>query len=170
MESFHTTFCKIRDEYDRGNPRGLVCKAGFYGNCPVLKLQKPHWTNDRMDELRNQTGIFFSIWLGEASARKNRALYNIHALKLRQLKSYSITSIDFAKNFRRRFETVATSWPNVRTDYGPLTLMQGWIEINTDSFERQVTRLMRQFVPISRLIDDLLLSRQRNAAGKVPQE
>jgi hypothetical protein len=34
----------------------------------VLKLQKVTWTNDRMDQLQNQTGIFFSIWTNEKAA------------------------------------------------------------------------------------------------------
>ncbi len=63
----------------------------------------------------------------EKWTRRNRANYNIHALKLRQLKGYSVTSRDFAKELRDNFENIRGRWPNVSVDYGPLTLMQGWI-------------------------------------------
>jgi hypothetical protein len=78
-----------------------------------------------MDRVENKTGIFFSIWADAKSASQKRAHYNNHALKLRQLAAYSITSRDFAHEFRSSFARMRGGWPNVRVDYGPLTLMQG---------------------------------------------
>ena len=140
---------------------GLTCKHGFYKDSSVLKLQKSSWTNDRMDEVRNETGIFFSIWINEKSASKSRANYNIHALKLRQLAGYSISSRDFAHDFRKSFASMRAAWPNVSVDYGPLTLMQGWIEIHLHRFEREAFALMERFEQLSPLIDRLLESRRR---------
>jgi hypothetical protein len=37
---------------------------------------------------------------------KNQANYNIHALKLRDLKGYSIKSLDFAFDFRNAFASM----------------------------------------------------------------
>ena len=104
---------------------------------------------------------FFSVWMNEVSTRKNHANYNIHALKLRQLEGYSITSRDFANDFRKIFASMRNAWPNVSVDYGPLTLMQGWIKIDQNSFEKDTLALMERFKHLSPLIDRLLESRRK---------
>jgi hypothetical protein len=121
----------------------------------VLKLQKPAWTNDRISGGPGESGIFFSIWIDESAIARQRANYNIHALKLRELKGYGITSIAFAKDFRRAFSTSGDLWPNVSTDFGPQTLMQGWIPIRP-SLERDLLSLLNRFNQTSRIIDSLL--------------
>jgi hypothetical protein len=153
-------FQRIKSAYEAGARRdkSLICKAGFFGNSAVLKLQKAAWTNDSMETVPNQTGIFFSIWLNETTARLNRVNYNIHALKLRQLNGYKLTSIRFAKDFRKQFKPVAKDWPNVSVDFGPLTLMQGWIAIDPKFFEKDVLKLMKSFGKVSPMIDELLAS------------
>jgi hypothetical protein len=155
-------FRRLKRRFDGRRPRidGLVCKQGRFGRCPVLKLQKPAWTNDPMDEIRNETGIFFSIWSVPDAVPRNRVHYNIHALKLRQLKGYAITSRDFADGFRNRFVSIRDAWPHVSTEYGPLTLMQGWIESEIDRVEDDLFRLMEQFDDVIPVID-LLLARRR---------
>jgi hypothetical protein len=152
---------KIKAQFDERNRDGLICKQGFYKGCSVLKLQKASWTNDPMDRVQNESGIFFSVWMNEASAKKSRANYNTHALKLRQLHGYSITSRDFANDFRNSFASRRHTWPNVRVDYGPLTLMQGWIEVDPNSLEKDLLLLMERFERLSPLIDRLLGSRRR---------
>jgi hypothetical protein len=162
-QEFRTVFPKIKSRFDerQSGHNGLICKQGFYENCFVLKLQKPSWTSDRMDQIQNKTGIFFSIWIDEKSASQNRANYNIHALKLRELKGYSITSRNFANDFRDSFASVSNDWPNVSVEYGPLTLMQGWIEVDPNNFEKDALVLMERFEHVSPLIDRLLDSRRR---------
>ena len=155
------TFAKIKAHFDERKREGLICKLGFYNDCPVLKLQKPSWTNDPMDQLQNRTGIFFSIWIDQKAASKGRANYNIHALRLRQLEGYSITSRDFAHDFRKSFAGMRNAWPNVRVDHGPLTLMQGWIEVDLDRFYEDTLVLMERFEHVSPLIDRLLESRRK---------
>jgi hypothetical protein len=161
FEPFRKTFRQIKRQFDGRAARepGLVCKEGFYGGCPVLKLQKAAWTNDSMRNVPNQTGIFFSVWLSDDAIAKNQANYNIHALKVRLLEGYSITSNDFAQDFRKAFAPLRRSWPNVSLDYGPQTLMQGWIEIEPKTFERDVLALMNRFQKASRIIDGLLAKR-----------
>ena len=167
LQQFKPLFAEIKSRFDsRFDERpsvanGLICKQGFYTNSLVLKLQKASWTNDPMDRIRNQSGIFFSIWITEKSTAKNRANYNIHALKLRHLKGYSIASRDFAEDFRNRFASLQKPWPNVSIDYGPLTLMQGCIDIQPQSAERSILLLMKSFEHLSPLIDQLLDSRRR---------
>jgi len=158
MHSFVEYFQRIKSAYEAGTRRdkSLICKARFHTQYPVLKLQKASWTNDDMQTVPNQTGIFFSVWLDEKSARKNRALYNIHALKLRQLNGYKLTSIAFASEFRKRLKSVQKDWPNVSVDYGPQTLMQGWISIDPGSFEMDVLALMKRFTEVGPIIDELL--------------
>jgi len=161
VQQFCAVFAKIKARFDERNHDGLICKQGFYKACSVLKLQKASWTNDPMDRVQNTSGIFFSIWTNKESATKNRANYNIHALKLRQLAGYSITSRDFANDFRNSLASMRNTWPNVSMDHGPLTLMQGWIEIRSDSFERDILFLIEGFQRLSLLIDRLLESRRK---------
>lgn len=161
VRQFGGVFARIKARFDERNHDGLVCKEGFYEACSVLKLQKASWTNDPMDRVQNTSGIFFSIWMNKESAGKNRANYNIHALKLRHLEGYSIASRDFANEFRKGFASTRNTWPNVSVNYGPLTLMQGWIEVDTNSFEEVVLVLMERFNRLSPLIDRLLESRRR---------
>ena len=159
-QQFRTMFPAIKSKFDeRPSVADLICKQGFYTNCYVLKLQKACWTNDRMDRVRNETGIFFSIWTAEKDL--NRVNYNIHALKLRRLKSYSISNRDFADEFRERFASVQDAWPNVSVKHGPLTLMQGWIKVTPDNAEKEITTLMGRFEQVSPMIDRLLEERRR---------
>ena len=161
VRQFCRVFAKIKARFDKRKHDGLVCKVGFYKACSVLKLQKASWTNDPMDCVQNTSGVFFGIWINKESARKNRAIYNIHALKLRQLEGYSVTSRDFANEFRKGFASTRNTWPNVSVNYGPVTLMQGWIEVDSNSFEEGVLFLMDHFNELSPLIDRLLESRRR---------
>jgi hypothetical protein len=154
-------FAKIKARFDARNRDGLICKQGFYKSCSVLKLQKTSWTNDPMDRVQNKSGIFFSIWMSAESIRKNQVNYNVHALKLRQLAGYSITSRNFANDFRKTFAPLRDAWPNVSVDYGPLTLMQGWIEIDSNGLEKDILVLMERFEDLSPLIDRLLESRRK---------
>jgi len=159
-QQFRAVFARIKSHFDEQPSNGLICKQGFYSDCSVLKLQKAAWTNDGMERVQNKTGIFFSIWIDEKAASKRRANYNIHALKLRQLDGYSITSRDFANDFRSSFASVRNDWPNVSVDYGPLTLMQGWIEINPLAVEQDILSLLDRFEHVSPMIDRLLQARR----------
>ena len=102
----------------------------------------------------------FSIWIDEDAATKSRAKYNIHALELRQIEGYSITSRDFANDFRDGFAPMRDAWPNVSMGFGPLTLMQGWIDIVPKEFEEDVFVLLEPFKLVSCLIYRLLASRR----------
>jgi len=160
LRSVDASFREIKRRYDeRHGGQELVCKQGFYTNCAVLKLQKPSWTNDPMNQVRNRSGIFFSVWISEESAKTSRANYNIHALKLRKMKGYSITSRDFAEEFRKIF--VKKSWPNVSVDYGPLTLMEGWEEVALNKLEDDILPMLERFHQVSPVLDRMLAKRSR---------
>jgi hypothetical protein len=159
-QPFDEVFAKIKARFDEQSRNGLICKQGSYKACSVLKLQKPSWTNDPMDRVGNTSGIFFSIWMNNRSMMKNRANYNIHALKLRDLKGYSIKSRDFAFDFRNAFASMRGAWPNVRVEGGPQTLMEGWIKTDSVQVEKEMLDLMDGFESLSPLIDRLLESRR----------
>lgn len=161
MPSPDTVFARVAARFVARGDKQLVCKHGSYKACSVLKLQKPSWTNDPMDKVENTSGIFFSIWTNERSLRKNSANYNIHALKLRELREYSITSRDFATAFRNGFASLQSGWPNLSVDHGPQTLMEGWMNIDIRHFEEDVLALMGRFETLSPLLDGLLETRRR---------
>ena len=162
-ETLGQLFPKIKCDYDAQSNRdpSLLCKHGTYADCHVLKLQKPTWTNDDMQQFQNQSGIFFSIWLEQNAAETSRANYNIHALKLRQLRGYKLTSRNFATDFRHHFAPLQKDWPNVSTGFGPQTLMQGWFDIVAKTFPRDVIRLISRFEKVSPIIDKLLKNRDK---------
>jgi len=134
----------------------LEIKTGIWLDSVVLKIQKQLWRNSDADAF--QSGIFFSVWVNGESLSKNKLYYNIHALKLRELKSYRLKSREFAEAFRERFKPFETEWPNVGTGFGPLTLMEGWVEIDSTNLEKQVQQLSSSFLSIYPIIDELLLA------------
>jgi hypothetical protein len=128
----------------------------FGEDCVVLKLYKRSWTNPLQDPLTSESRIFFSVWISDSSIKEQKLFYNIHALKLRQLKGYAIQSRKFANIFRARFMTFEHKWKNVSVDFGPLTLMEGWIKIDEENFENDILELTQIFLEIEHLIDDTL--------------
>ena len=143
--------------------KDLVCKVG---QPPTLKLLKDAWTNDSHDQLRNTSGIFFSIWESTRKGDEDRLLYNIHALKMRQLQGYKARSREFAFAFRREFLPYWGAWPHVSTDYGPLTLMQGWIERRPHRLARDIYDLAQPFQDLVPVIDRLLSEVAVAGAGR----
>jgi hypothetical protein len=136
----------------------LRCEVGDWMDCAVLKLQKPGWTPGTVGQ-----GIFFAVWLGEKELQARRFNYNIHALKMRELPGHAIKPREFAAAFREAFAKSQSQWPNVSTDYGPQTLMQGWMPLDEGTFRRDVEDLVGHFVSMYVLIDELLLERSRGA-------
>jgi len=114
-----------------------------------------------MHQVENKTGIVFSVWINDKAAAENRACYSIHALKLGQLNAYSITSRDFASEFRRDFAALSAKWPNLSVDYGPANLMEGWIDVTTATAEARILSLLKRFSRTSPLIDRLLEGRRK---------
>jgi hypothetical protein len=134
----------------------LELNVGVTLNSVVLKLYKKEWANDKVDPLKAKTRIFFAIWVNDKTLKVSKIFYNIHALKLRLLHGYSITSRDFADNFRNDFKKHQHDWKNVSLDFGPLTLMEGWEYFDMESLNDIIERLANNFVEIDYLIDDTL--------------
>ena len=81
-----------------------VAVLNFGEDCVVLKIYKKSWTNDSEYPLNSTSKIFFSVWISDCSLKEQKILYNIHALKLRQLKGFKIESRKFAEDFRNSFK------------------------------------------------------------------
>lgn len=122
----------------------------------ALKVYKPEWSSNPQSPLIATGRIFFSIWVNDKAIQENRIYYNIHALKLRELEGYKISSRSFAEQFREQFVKGMINWPNVSVEYGPLTLMEGWIELNDESIEKDTAELVQRFLDISFMIDETL--------------
>lgn len=125
-------------------------------DCVYLKLYKKAWTHPKSHPLTAHSRIFFSVWINDKSLQENILHYNIHALKLRQLEGYRIESKKFAAEFRRRFKPYQKEWNNVSTDFGPLTLMEGWMPIDPSHFQHVVAGLGNRFIELAPLIDEVL--------------
>ncbi|MDQ0593556.1 hypothetical protein QFZ37_001925 [Chryseobacterium ginsenosidimutans] len=122
----------------------------------ALKIYKPEWSNDFKSPLSSKSRIFFSVWINDKAIKEGKIYYNIHALKLRELKGYKIESRDFAEKFRTKFIDYQKEWKNVNINFGPLTLMEGWIDLNLDTIHDDLLDLIEEFLKISFLIDDTL--------------
>lgn len=122
----------------------------------VLKIYKPEWSNDFDSQLNSKSRIFFSVWVNDKTIKEGKLYYNIHALKLRELKGYKISSRNFAEKFRTQFIEYENEWENVRVNFGPLVLMEGWINLNIETIQEDIINLSWNFLKISPLIDDTL--------------
>jgi hypothetical protein len=157
-EYFLDKFKKAADSIDKSilDQKGLEISIGIVLNSIYLKLYKPEWTNDINNPLDAESRIFFSIWVNEKTILEKKVFYNIHAFKLRKLKGYSILSREFAESFRKQFLKYQSNWENISVEFGPLTLMQGWIELKEENFENDISNLTSNFIKIEYLIDNTL--------------
>ncbi len=139
------------------NKHGLVCRQLPYGDEEaVLYVAKNNWTN-RFDPQRKSTvGIFFSVWVTPELLDKQEFAYNIHSKQLRKLPGYRLTSKKFANDFRELVQDRVSAWPNIRLDYGPLTLLQGRDSCRLETFAVKVKQRVTEFTGIHEEIDNLL--------------
>lgn len=122
----------------------------------ALKIYKPEWSSTPESPIDAPGRIFFSVWINDQSIKEGRLYYNIHALKLKNLKGYKIPARNFAEDFRNRFAEDQKNWENVSVQYGPLTLMEGWIELRPDHIQNDLCGLARKFLNLSPMIDEAL--------------
>ncbi|WP_131707621.1 hypothetical protein [Chryseobacterium angstadtii] len=137
---------------------GLKFSVDFILESIALKIYKPEWSSNMESPIDAPGRIFFSVWVNEKSVEQKKVYYNIHALKLRNIKGYTIQARSFADDFRKRFEEDCQNWENVSVKYGPLTLMEGWIELNPDHLVKDLHFLAEKFLNLSPVIDEILTS------------
>jgi len=133
--------------------------------CAVLSLLKTSWANDG-DLWTQRSKIFFSFWTVEATFGSNQIRYNIHALKLRLLKGYKLESRKFAEQFRARLKPIHAKWPNVSVDYGPLTLMEGYINSPLEECEDAIVAQTKHLPALAKIIDELLEAGRKPALSQ----
>ncbi|MCS3529627.1 hypothetical protein [Chryseobacterium sp. JUb7] len=122
----------------------------------ALKVYKPEWSDNPLSPLNASGRIFFSVWINDKTIKEERLYYNIHALKLRKLKGYKIAGRDFAQSFRNSFIKHQKDWNNVSILFGPLTLMEGWINLKQDTIQNDLSGLVENFIKIAPVIDETL--------------
>lgn len=137
--------------------KGIQIQVGIWLDSVVLRLQKKHWTNKPDEKPHAGAAIFMGIWVNEETIANQRLLYNIHALRLRQLKGYKLQSRAFAISFREKFKAFEQHWPNVSTEFGPQTLMEGWIHLDNENVQKDILKLANNFLAIEHLIEHTLL-------------
>jgi len=159
FEDYINLFQKLPIQIDKKvlSKKKLKIAIGEVLNSIFLKLYKISWTNSAENPLTAETRIFFSIWVNEITLQEKKIYYNIHALKLRKLNGYDIESRKFANSFREKFKNYSHKWENVKTDFGPLTLMEGWVELENDKVEEKILQLANNFLEIENLIDTTLV-------------
>ena len=155
-------FQQCLDQLDKEpfNRENLDLKVGVWIDSVVLKIQKQAWLNNSPTAKPFRESVFFSIWVSDGPISKNKLYYNIHALKMRELTRYSIKSRDFADAFRLRFKAFEHEWPNVSVSFGPLTLMEGWVD-GLENLDEAIPHLAYKFLALSPIIDDLLSERKK---------
>jgi hypothetical protein len=161
-------FQKSVDRFDGKlfSQKKLDYKVGIWLESVVLKIQKKSWLNKSPTTVPFSGGIFFSIWINDESISKGKLRYNIHALKLRELEGYSIKSREFAEAFRSRFKSFSKQWPNVSVDFGPLTLMEGWVLLDEKKLPDILIDLANKFLEIEFIIDEVLAERRKHLGTK----
>jgi hypothetical protein len=147
-----------------------ICKCGAWPSAaapqgPVLKLLKRHWSNDDPAAIGNQSGIFFSMWIDANDMSRLR--FNIHALKLRELKGYTLESRKFATAFRSVFAPLGSSWPKHSDDFGPQTLVEGKMPASPEGIDKLLVGLAAKFVSASMVIDRLLEAAKKPATKRL---
>lgn len=140
---------------------GLESRAGLWLDSAVLKVTKPGWGAASAPAAAAHGEIFFSVWIEEKGLKQKRVFYNIHALRLRKLEAYALQSREFAAAFRAQFAPVSRAWPNVAVNYGPQTLMQGWIEWDETRLADDLVALTERFLPLGAVVDGLLEARKK---------
>jgi hypothetical protein len=133
-----------------------VAVGKYRQNAVFLKLYKKSWANEFENPHTSESRIFFSVWINGSTIHKEKLFYNIHALKLRKLKGHAIESRKFAATFRASFRIFEHRWKNVSTNFGPLTLMEGWIKIDPKKFQKETVVLAKRFFEIEHLLDNNL--------------
>jgi hypothetical protein len=141
---------------------GLQIKTGAALGAAILKLLKPSWTTDGPEPLLNSNGVFFGVWVDAACVAEGRLRYNLHAKKLRLLKSPAFAAREFARSFRIEANAALKSWPKATYPKGPITLFEGEVPLDTATFEHEASALMDRFAALTPMVDAMLLSTSRS--------
>lgn len=159
-EKYLKIFNSVADRLNQQQLKEMQLEAAVVEvlNCVCLKIYKRAWATPNENPLQARSRIFFAVWISDESIAGQTMFYNIHAFKLRHLSGYNIESRKFAALFRTNFTPFKAQWPNVSVEYGPLTLMKGYVKTDADHFEAEILQLANRFFSIAPLIDSTLAS------------
>jgi hypothetical protein len=135
---------------------GLDIKTGEGLGAAILKVLKPSWTTDRPDQLLNTNGLFFSIWIDAACAAEGVVRYNLHAKKLRMIKSESFAAREFARSFRAQGKEELAGWPNWSFPKGPITLVEGHYPLDVATLYAETSIMLDRFAKLCPMLEKLL--------------
>ena len=158
FKTYVEEFQQAADRLDEGLlvKKQVEVAVGTVLSSVFIKLYKKSWTSSFEDLLTAQSRIFFSVWINDRGIQEHKLFYNIHAFKLRHLPGYCIQSRKFAECFRNSFKDFEHKWPNVSVQFGPLTLMQGWVKIDLGNYQEEIIELADNFLAIEYLVDETL--------------
>jgi hypothetical protein len=158
MTAIHQVFAELEARLgpELHREHGLRVKCGQHLGADVLKLVKDSWTPDSHEEIGNRTGVFCALWCDLAPDPPRLVHYNIHALTLARLGDHKIKARALAQTFRQQAKHSYADWPGVRTDYGPLTLLQGAFAYRGPHLFEDCRARIAGFAAISPVIDALL--------------
>jgi hypothetical protein len=134
----------------------LTIKTGEGLGAALLKVLRPNWTTDSPNELLNSNGLFFSIWVDAACEAKGIVRYNLHAKKLRMIKGENFAARDFARSFRAEHKTALAKWPNLTFPVGPITLFEGFAELDVATLGATCNTLIDRFIGLAPAIDRMI--------------
>ena len=135
---------------------GLALKSGEGLGAAILKLMKPEWTTDKPTELLNNNGLFFSVWVDAKCETQGIARYNLHAMKLREIKGEAFAAREFARSFRAQAKDDLEGLPNWSYPKGPVTLFEGDFKLDENTLKAETSKLMDHFAALTPLLDKLL--------------
>ncbi len=158
MQKYLDVFNTLKSE--RGgaflSQHGLVIKTGEGLGAVILKLIKPTWTTDKPSEFLNTNGLFFSVWIDQECEAKGIARYNLHAKKLREIKSESFAAREFVRSFRAQCGDELKDWPNWSYPKGPITLFEGHFVLDENTLHAETSKLMDRFAKLTPMLETLL--------------
>jgi hypothetical protein len=158
MDKYLEIFNTVKSERAAGLEwqHKLTLKTGEGLGAAVLKIIKPSWTTDAVEDLLNTNGVFFSVWVDAACEAKDVARYNLHAKKLRVLKGENFAAREFARSFRAAAKSELAAWPNCTFPVGPITLFEGHVPLNENTLQSETNKLIDRFVKLTPLIEQML--------------
>jgi|JI10StandDraft_1071094.scaffolds.fasta_scaffold150232_4 hypothetical protein len=158
MQSYLEIFNALKAERSAEflSSHGLVIKTGEGLGAVLLKVMKPSWSTDDPQALLNSNGLFFGIWIDAACEAQGILRYNLHAKKLRAIKSETFAAREFARVFRVQGQEQLEKWPNWSYPKGPITLFEGHIPLDAKTLHADTSKLMDHFAEMTPLLEQLL--------------
>lgn len=154
LEVFNTLKSERAAEFQAQH--GLAIKTGEGFGAAILKLLKPSWTTDGMDEILNTNGLFFSVWVDPECEALGIVRFNLHAKKLRFIKGEAFAAREFARAFRVQAQDEVAVFPNWKHPKGPITLFEGHVPLDLETLHAETSTLLDRFAALCPILEKVL--------------